>query len=500
MEVILLERVAKLGQMGDVVRVKDGFARNYLLAQGQGAARHAGQQDQVRNHEGRARRRATSPPRATPTRSPPSSTARTSWCCARPPRPASSTARCRRAISPACSRDGGLRASTATRSRSTRRSRRSARTRCRCCCTRRSRSRSPSTSRAAPTKPSGWRAARMSRSAARGRRRGRSPGGTRRSRGGLRPGCERSPRRARGASGRCSADRREDLTPAGCRRASGKPRCSAVSRKYRTAAAAAALSAGTAQAELALPPGPVVLPQAVQTPATAAQPPHSVRRPAGRGDWRAWAAPQACQARPARQRLGGPARQRQGGPARAAAVPSPVRPSARPSAAAAAVAAAAATAAAAAAVLLLLLLRDRSRRLRAPGPVGRTGAHQVAGECGRAFAAVRIVLAQEACEPRTAVVLHKPAWVAVAASPGAIALEQLRRRTAGAEILAARARRRLIVGRATPLLGADLAHGEQRQHAQHRQQQRQTLQAHQHDLPALQFGGSQVMRTSELAH
>jgi large subunit ribosomal protein L9 len=34
MEVILLERVAKLGQMGEVVRVKDGFARNYLLPQG----------------------------------------------------------------------------------------------------------------------------------------------------------------------------------------------------------------------------------------------------------------------------------------------------------------------------------------------------------------------------------------------------------------------------------------------------------------------------------
>jgi large subunit ribosomal protein L9 len=31
MEVILLERVAKLGQMGDVVKVKDGFARNFLL-------------------------------------------------------------------------------------------------------------------------------------------------------------------------------------------------------------------------------------------------------------------------------------------------------------------------------------------------------------------------------------------------------------------------------------------------------------------------------------
>jgi large subunit ribosomal protein L9 len=34
MEVILLERVAKLGQMGEVVRVKDGFARNYLLPRG----------------------------------------------------------------------------------------------------------------------------------------------------------------------------------------------------------------------------------------------------------------------------------------------------------------------------------------------------------------------------------------------------------------------------------------------------------------------------------
>jgi len=34
MQVILLERVAKLGQMGDVVAVKDGFARNFLLPQG----------------------------------------------------------------------------------------------------------------------------------------------------------------------------------------------------------------------------------------------------------------------------------------------------------------------------------------------------------------------------------------------------------------------------------------------------------------------------------
>lgn len=34
MEVILLERVGKHGQMGDVVRVKDGFARNFLFPRG----------------------------------------------------------------------------------------------------------------------------------------------------------------------------------------------------------------------------------------------------------------------------------------------------------------------------------------------------------------------------------------------------------------------------------------------------------------------------------
>ena len=33
MEVILLERIEKLGQMGEVVKVKDGFARNFLLPQ-----------------------------------------------------------------------------------------------------------------------------------------------------------------------------------------------------------------------------------------------------------------------------------------------------------------------------------------------------------------------------------------------------------------------------------------------------------------------------------
>jgi large subunit ribosomal protein L9 len=34
MEVILLERIVRLGQMGEVVRVRDGYARNFLLPQG----------------------------------------------------------------------------------------------------------------------------------------------------------------------------------------------------------------------------------------------------------------------------------------------------------------------------------------------------------------------------------------------------------------------------------------------------------------------------------
>lgn len=31
MQVILLEKVANLGNLGDVVRVKDGYARNFLI-------------------------------------------------------------------------------------------------------------------------------------------------------------------------------------------------------------------------------------------------------------------------------------------------------------------------------------------------------------------------------------------------------------------------------------------------------------------------------------
>ena len=42
MQVILLERVAKLGQMGDVVDVKPGYARNFLLPQGKALTASAG--------------------------------------------------------------------------------------------------------------------------------------------------------------------------------------------------------------------------------------------------------------------------------------------------------------------------------------------------------------------------------------------------------------------------------------------------------------------------
>jgi large subunit ribosomal protein L9 len=34
MQVILLERVPKLGQMGEIVKVRPGFARNFLIPQG----------------------------------------------------------------------------------------------------------------------------------------------------------------------------------------------------------------------------------------------------------------------------------------------------------------------------------------------------------------------------------------------------------------------------------------------------------------------------------
>ena len=34
MQIILMEKITNLGQLGDVVKVKDGYARNFLIPQG----------------------------------------------------------------------------------------------------------------------------------------------------------------------------------------------------------------------------------------------------------------------------------------------------------------------------------------------------------------------------------------------------------------------------------------------------------------------------------
>ncbi len=52
MDVILLERVAKLGQMGEIVKVKDGYARNFLLPQGK--ALRANEANKARFEESKA--------------------------------------------------------------------------------------------------------------------------------------------------------------------------------------------------------------------------------------------------------------------------------------------------------------------------------------------------------------------------------------------------------------------------------------------------------------
>jgi large subunit ribosomal protein L9 len=57
MNIILLERIENLGQMGDVVRVKDGYARNFLLPQKK--ALRATEANQARFDEQRAQLEAT---------------------------------------------------------------------------------------------------------------------------------------------------------------------------------------------------------------------------------------------------------------------------------------------------------------------------------------------------------------------------------------------------------------------------------------------------------
>ena len=60
MEVILLERVAKLGQMGDTVRVRDGFARNFLLPRGKALRATKANKERFENAARASSRRAIS--------------------------------------------------------------------------------------------------------------------------------------------------------------------------------------------------------------------------------------------------------------------------------------------------------------------------------------------------------------------------------------------------------------------------------------------------------
>ena len=106
MDVILLERIAKLGQMGETVKVRDGYARNFLLPQGKALRANAANKTRFeaeRVDAGSAQPRAQVGSRS---RSPKSSTARPSSSSARPAKPASSTVRSPRATSPCLPSNG----------------------------------------------------------------------------------------------------------------------------------------------------------------------------------------------------------------------------------------------------------------------------------------------------------------------------------------------------------------------------------------------------------
>ena len=49
MQIILLERIEKLGQMGDLVNVKTGYARNFLIPQGKALRATEGQLHPLRS-------------------------------------------------------------------------------------------------------------------------------------------------------------------------------------------------------------------------------------------------------------------------------------------------------------------------------------------------------------------------------------------------------------------------------------------------------------------
>ena len=66
MDVILLERVGKLGHMGDTVRVKDGYARNFLLPRGKALRATEANKKKFEAPARRSRGRATTSSNAAP--------------------------------------------------------------------------------------------------------------------------------------------------------------------------------------------------------------------------------------------------------------------------------------------------------------------------------------------------------------------------------------------------------------------------------------------------
>ena len=163
MEVILLERVAKLGQMGEIVKVRDGFARNFLLkrkkalrATAENKAKYEGMKAELEANNIQAKSEASKVAE------------KIDGLEIIIIRQASETGQLFGSVSV---RDivvalaAENHTSAARRSGSTRRSRRSASRRSRSPSIRRSRRPSPSRSPAAPTKPSASSAARTSRPA-----------------------------------------------------------------------------------------------------------------------------------------------------------------------------------------------------------------------------------------------------------------------------------------------------------------------------------------------
>ena len=73
MKIILTQEVSGLGTPGDIVEVKDGYGRNYLLPQGFAIRVDQGRGEAGRGHQAGPRRPARSATWATPTRSRPSS-------------------------------------------------------------------------------------------------------------------------------------------------------------------------------------------------------------------------------------------------------------------------------------------------------------------------------------------------------------------------------------------------------------------------------------------